>query len=690
MQMNFFKHLPKFFLFSILFLCCFAGFGQQKINTVFKPVTSTSIVRSPNTYFITKDITVAKPVSPLLYGSMMELGFGRSENPWAEMLYNRDFEDDKKVLGQGWLQYDRAAPQLEDWWNTGYDESKWFLKKSPDDTQSTFSKEGDGYWPSAHGKNFISLDNKSKTDAIYFAQDSVYLHKNMGYNFSGLFSNGSYFSADKFSDRIIEVTVGLYADGDFTKPLAEKKLSINTIQFNLFETSLPPVNYEGFATFAIKLDHQKKVSFDLLSLMPANNRKGWRNDVVELAKNNLPSAIMRFPGGCFASLYNWRDGVGKCDQRPVNYETWWGNALVNDVGTGEFVDFCRMTNQEPFLCVPVMFGTPENARDWVDFCNNPKNEQRIKAGYTQPFNVKYWELDNETYRRFDAITYAQRSVEFAKAMKKVDPKIKIVMGNYWVFHDKFKEMLEIAYPYIDVITNRGGSMEEMESDLKVLAAINKKHHTNITLCHTEFRAPLERKGKGTDGLNKPKDANDKETLFTKAVRWEYGMNVLDQFIQFQNFGGDFSFANFVNFSDGWGENLINDPKEGPFLSAVGEAYKFLRKLSIVYPVKIENKNMDGDVVLQAAWNKQKTQFTLIILNFSGVTKELPFNLKDLATSFKATQKIYEIATDKLTDFNSPSHKDAITLKESESQIKGNDFTRSVLPNTATAIVFEVK
>lgn len=652
--------------------------------------SATIIEAQTQAIYIKKNITVAKPVSPLLYGSMMELGFGRSENPWAEMLYNRDFEDDKKVLGQGWLEYDRAAPQLEDWWNTGYDESKWFLKKSPDDTQSTFSKEGDGYWPSAHGKNFISLDNKSKTEAIYFAQDSVYVHKNMGYNFSGLFSNGSYFSADKFSDRIIEVTVGLYADGDFAKPLAEKKLSINTIQFNLFETSLPPINYEGFATFAIKLDHQKKVAFDLLSLMPANNRKGWRNDVVELTKNNLPAAIMRFPGGCFASLYNWRDGVGKRDQRPVNYETWWGNALVNDVGTGEFVDFCRMTNQEPFICVPVMFGTPENARDWVDFCNNPKNEQRIKAGYAQPLNVKYWELDNETYRRLDAITYAKRSAEFAKAMKKVDPKIKIVMGNYWVFHTKFKEMLEITYPYIDVITNRGGSMEEMEGDLKVLAAFNKKHHTNITLCHTEFRAPLKRKGQGTDGLNKPKEDDDKETLFTKAVRWEYGMSVLDQFIQFQNFGGDFSFANFVNFSDGWGENLINVPKEGAFLSSVGEAYEFLRKLSIAYPLKIENKNIDPDVELQAAWNKRKNKFTLIILNYANTTKELQFDLSDLRVSFAAKQKLYVVSANKMTDFNSPAHRNAISSKDSLAEIAGNNFTINASPNSVTAIVFDVK
>ncbi|MEO6135858.1 MAG: hypothetical protein ABIP35_11940 [Ginsengibacter sp.] len=666
------KHFSKYLLFGLL------------ITTV------TNAVAQTKTIFIKKEITVAKPVSPLLYGSMMELGFGRSENPWTEMLYNRDFEETKKVLGQGWLEYDRAKPELEDWWNTGYDESKWYLKKNSEDMLSGFTKVNDNYWPSAHGKNFISLDNKSKTDAIFFAQDSVYVHKNMGYKFSGLFSNGSYFSADKFSDRIIEVRVGLYSNGDITKPLAEKKLSINTIQFNLFETSFPAMDYEGYATFAIKLDHQKKVAFDLLSLMPANNRNGWRNDVVELTKSKIPSAIMRFPGGCFASLYNWRDGIGDRTQRPVNYETWWGNVLVNDVGTIEFVDFCRMTNQEPFICVPVMFGTPENARDWVDFCNNPNNELRKKAGHAQPLNVKYWELDNETYRRLDAITYANKCVEFSKEMKKVDPKIKIVMGNYWLFHAKFKEMLEIAYPYIDVITNRGGSMEELADDIKVLASFNKKHNTNIELCHTEFRAPLERKGKGTDGLNKPKDANDKETLFTKAVRWEYGMSVLDQFIQFQNFGGDFAFANFVNFSDGWGENIINVPKDAAFLSSVGKAYEFLNKLSIAYPLKIENKDADSHIQLQAAWDLKKKKLTLLVLNFSSTKKNLHFNLADLGVSFNSKQKCYTVSASKMTDFNSPEKKNTIISNESVRSIKGNNFSFYVIPNSATAIELDVK
>ncbi|HEY5391973.1 MAG TPA: hypothetical protein VIJ57_07655, partial [Hanamia sp.] len=674
--------IPTIIFFLVPLLFSLEAIAQQKTQN---GATNSSHV----TYIIKKNIIVDKPVSPLLYGTMIELGFGRSDNLCAEMLYNLDFEEDEPISGAGWLEYDRPKSELEDWWHSGYEECKWYLHKNPEDSLSSFTKVSDNYWPASHGKTFISLVNKSGSDNIYFAQDSIYLQKNTGYHFSGLFSNGEYFSADKYSKRSVDVTIGFYPAGDFSHPLEEKTISVNTIQFNSFETDLPAINYQGFATFAIKLAHEKKVSLDLLSLMPADNQKGWRKDVVQLTKNQVGAGIIRFPGGCFASLYNWRDGVGERDQRPVNYKTWWGNVLVNDIGTIEFAEFCRMTKAEPFLCVPVMFGTPENARDWVDFCNSPNNELRKRAGHPKPLQVKYWELDNEPYRKYDAITYAKRCVEFAKMMKKVDPGIKLVMGNYWVFHKKFKEMLDITYPYIDLITNRGGSMEELASDLKVLASFNKMHHTNIRLCHTEFRAPLERAGQGTDGLNKPKE-DDKETLFTKAVRWQYGMSVLDQYIQFQNFGGDFAFANFVNYSDGWGENIINIPKEDPFLSSVGKAMELLHKLPVAYPLKIENKNIDPDVELQAAWNKQKNRFTLIILNYAHAKKELHFDLADLGVSFAAKQKLYIVSANKMTDFNSPAHKDAISNKDSEAQISGRNFSINVVPNSATAIVFDVK
>ncbi|TDG36227.1 hypothetical protein EZJ43_09495 [Pedobacter changchengzhani] len=637
------------------------------------------------TYNIKQDIIVSEPVSPLLYGNLLELGFGRSENIWAELLYNRDFEFDKPYSNEGWLTYDRKTPQLEDWWHSGYEESKWHFVKANTDNSSTGERLTTGYWPTAHGKFFVTLDNKSGNTPVYYAQDSLYLKKGVGYHFSGLFSNGTFFSGDQYG-RKVEVIVGLYPNGDFTKPIVEKTFSINSNQFNKFETDLPPTQYEGRATFAIKLVGKTNLSFDLLSLMPSNNVKGWNGDVVKLMNNSVPAGIIRFPGGCFASLYNWRDGIGKTEDRPVSYDTWWGNIFTNDIGTVEFVDLCKETKAEPLLCVPVMFDTPENARDWVDFCNNPNNELRNRIGRPEPLNVKYWELDNETYRRLDAISYAKKCVEFAKAMKKVDPTIKLIMGNYFVFHDKFEEMLEIASPYIDIISNRGGSVEELTGDLKVLAAFNAKHKTDIKLCHTEFRAPLEIEGPAADGLNKPVNES-KESLFTQSVRWKHGLSILDQYIKYQKFGGAFAFANLVNYTDGWGENEINIAKEGPFLSAVGKSVAFLNKLAISYPLKIENESAVKDVAVQAAWNDKKDQLTIVVLNFSTQKKSLSFNIEDLKNQFKNDQKVITLSAKSLMSFNSPTDKEAVNSINSTMNIKNKKFVLNVNANSATAVEF---
>ncbi|MDQ2752243.1 MAG: hypothetical protein M3R72_04395, partial [Bacteroidota bacterium] len=164
------KYPKIIFFFLALLLFNIGASAQQKIQ-------NSAANSTQDSYIIKKNIIVDKPVSSLLYGSMIELGFGRSENPWAEMLYNRDFEEDETISGAGWLEYDRPKPEQEDWWHSGYEESKWYLHKDADDTLSTSTKVRDGFWPAAHGKTFISLVNKSGKDNIYFAQDSMYIRK---------------------------------------------------------------------------------------------------------------------------------------------------------------------------------------------------------------------------------------------------------------------------------------------------------------------------------------------------------------------------------------------------------------------------------------------------------------------------------------------------------------------------------
>ncbi|MEJ7736415.1 MAG: hypothetical protein WKF97_03220 [Chitinophagaceae bacterium] len=638
-------------------------------------------------YKIKHVITVEKPVSPLLYGSFIELGFGRYDNLWAEMLYNRSFEEDS-AFTTDWVQFTKPQKEMEDWWHSGYEQQPWYLSKSMDDSLSNYDKNR-SYWPACHSKTNINIINKSKTDPVYFAQDGMVIRKGMSYHFSGYFNNGNGFGAEKYSKDQVTIIVGLYKEMDLSQPIVEKTLLINTSSFDKYELELPASDYEGRATFAIKIPANKHIGVDLVSLMPADNIKGWRKDVINTTKTSLGVSYMRFPGGCYASFYDWRDGIGDPFYRSVDLVSFWGSPVINDIGTLEFVEFCRELNAEPQICVPLMFKSIENTLEWLSFCNEPNNKLRAKYGHPEPLNVKYWELENEMYRKMDAITYAGKCAEFSKAMKEIDPTIKTIMGDYWIYNSKLKEMLEIAGPYIDIVNNRGGGIAEQAADIAIIREYNKKNNRSIQICHSEFRAPLERSTKGVDGLNRVESVNN-ESLQNMSVRWAFGMSVLDQFIHFQNFGGDYAYLNFTSLNDTWGENLINISKEGVYLSSSGKALELLNKLQIAYPVEISDKEKDRDIVLQAAWNKEKTSFTLIALNFSGINKACSFNLSDLNTKFDPIKNHAVVYADNLKDFNSPKEHNKIKSIDDKIKIEKNTFSTKLKPYSANAWVFSVR
>jgi alpha-L-arabinofuranosidase len=650
-------------------------------------VTITLSAQNSQHYRVHDSIIVKTPVSPGLYSNFIELGFGRSENARAELLYNRSFEEDHPVTCD-WVQFTRPKPEMEDWWHSGYEEQAWYIHRGSGDTTSRLVKNR-SYWPAAHSKTNISVANRSKTEPVYLAQNGVFIRKNVGYHFSGYFNDGTGFSADKLSKKPIEITIGLYKENDFSKPISEKTLIVNTVQFNEFKLDLPPTDFEGRTTFAIKIPANKRVGVDLLSLIPDDNIKGWRRDVVEMMKTNVPAPIIRFPGGCYASFYNWRDGIGDPFYRPVDFNSYWSSFVMNDIGTIEFVELCREIKSEPQICIPLMFKTVENAVDWLAFCNAPHHALREKYGHPEPLNVKYWEMENEMYRSLDAITYAYKCVEYSKALKAVDPSIKVIMGDYFVFNSKLAEMLEIAGPYIDFVNNRGGSMKEMAADIALVNTYNLKHNRDIKLCHSEFRAPVERNSGGVDGLNKA-EVKQKESLQNMSVRWSYGMSVMDQMIHYQNFGGMFSFAQFTNYNDTWGENLINTTKEGVYLSSAGRAMEFLNRLPIAFPLAVDNKSIDPDIVLQAAWDTEKKHFTLLVLNFSGIEKNKQFDISELRAKFVKEQKHFSVYAEKLTDFNSPANKNKIITEDNSVIIAKTRFNIKLKPYSANAWVFSVK
>lgn len=629
------------------------------LNLLILCLLSISVQAQNTVQIINKDKTDT-PVSPYLWGSFWEMGFGRSDLLWGEELFNRSFENTRPVSeSNSWYTSYCGNIKEAQWWHSGYEEPKWYLL-SDGNKNENLPLIHNNYWPSAHGKYFLQVDNRQKQSSTLLVQDRVYIKKGKGYDVSGLFSCGSYLNEEKFSKDSVLVTIALYKEGDFLIPLSRTELNVNTHQFNLYNASLPVTDYEGWCTYTVEVPAGKLLGIDLLSLMADDVVNGWRRESVELIKNELRPKTLRMPGGCFASLYDWRSGIGPREVRPVNYETWWGSELLNDVGTFELVDLCKAVEAEPFFCVPVMFNDEHNAAEWVDFCNNPGNERRKAYGRVKPLNVKFWELENEPYRRFDAITFSKRCVTFAKAMKAKDPSIKIAVGNYWIFNKNFKEMLEIVGPYIDLITNRGGTPEQMRTDVEILSSYNKEHGTDIKLCHTEYRAPVTRKAGGADGLNK-KEFEGVETLFNASVQWGFAMNMVEEFIAYQNLGGSFFTANYTNLSDGWGECLINNPKEGTFINAPGVAFGLMNSLEISYPQVVEWEKENTDLVMQAAWNKRRDKLTLVMLNFSKDSQTCQINLGALKRSF-CKRKGLKIAPKSAQSYNSVKHPEEVKVE----------------------------
>lgn len=170
---------------------------------------------------IKNNVIVEKPVSPLLYGNQLEIGFGRPENIQAEMLYNRSFEEDQPYTCT-WVERTKPQLELEHWWHSGYEQPAWYLEKDKSDTLSEAEKQRI-YWPAGHGRTTLSVRNKSKTHHVFFAQDGVFVHKNQDYDFSGYFHNGSGFGADKISKHSKEITVGLYAEKKLRQAHRRKK-----------------------------------------------------------------------------------------------------------------------------------------------------------------------------------------------------------------------------------------------------------------------------------------------------------------------------------------------------------------------------------------------------------------------------------------------------------------------------------
>jgi alpha-N-arabinofuranosidase len=131
------------------------------------------------------------------------------------------------------------------------------------------------------------------------------------------------------------------------------------------------------------------------------NTNGVRNDVIDALKK-LKIANLRWPGGCFADTYHWKDGIGPKDKRPAMVNTWWGGVTEdNSFGTHDFLNMCELIGTEPYLAGNVGSGTVQELIDWVQYVNfegkSPMADLRKQNGREKPWHVSYWGVGNEAW-----------------------------------------------------------------------------------------------------------------------------------------------------------------------------------------------------------------------------------------------------------------------------------------------------
>jgi len=257
---------------------------------------------------------------------------------------------------------------------------------------------------------------------------------------------------------------------------------------------------------------------------PIPNVRGIRKDVVAaLKKIKIPN--LRWPGGCFADEYHWKDGIGPRSERPVMINTHWGGVTEdNSFGTHEFLDLCDQLSEpeglrcEPYICGNLGSGTVQEMSQWVEYCNfdgiSPMAQLRRKNGREAPWHVKFWGIGNENWGcggNMSPQFYADNYLRYATYVRKYGntAPYKIACGpndaNYnWTrvlmektFCDRsnFIDGLTLHYYTVPGDWTHKGSATQFE-ETEWLVTMRKAHHMEELVCkHTAIMDEFDPKRK---------------------------------------------------------------------------------------------------------------------------------------------------------------------------------------------------
>ena len=453
--------------------------------------------------------------------------------------------------------------------------------------------------------------------------------------------------------------------------------------------------------FAIKAEKSGSAQFEIIgtgtgsfhvgavSLMPADNLEGFRPDAIAVLKS-LRSGVYRFPGGNFVSAHEWRYAIGQPDRRPPVYDPVWRALQPNDIGTDEFMTLCKLLEVEPYITVNAGTGDAWSAAEYVEYANGaastPMGQQRAANGHPEPYHVKFWGVGNEMwgityqYGAMKLNQFEYKNNQFAKAMKKSDPSIKLIAcGAMPDTMTGSKESLSLGTnlvpPYLSPSDWTGGLLKNCFDNMDLIS----EHYYNYGNTHFSLaegkQVPNDPNEPVTDWMRRPanhirikyEEYKEYEKLIPELITHPKPLNI----DEWAYMGGRYpvypsyawAFHEMFRHSDlfqmagyTFATSLLARTGTNVSLNANGLVFKIYRDHFGSIPIEVSGNtpqpkpadppggeqpldNAGSDtfpVDVAAAWTEDHHELTVAVLNPTDIDQPLKLNITGAALSGKGT------------------------------------------------------
>ncbi|MCR5612519.1 alpha-N-arabinofuranosidase [Treponema sp.] len=423
---------------------------------------------------------------------------------------------------------------------------------------------------------------------------------------------------------------------------------------------------------------------------PDADDQGFRKDVIQMVKD-LNVSLVRYPGGNFLSGYNWKDGIGPRDKRPVRLDRAWHAIEKNQIGIDDFYDWSCKAGTEILGAVNMGTGTPQDAGDLVEYCNFPKgtywSDLRRTNGHENPYGIKTWCVGNEMdgpwqICHLDAHEYGKKALETIKIMKWTDDTIKcVVCGSASTGMPTYPEwdriVLEHTYDQADYISihryfeNFGNdddflaSFYDMDEFIKTSIATCdyvkalKRSSKNMNLSFDEWNIWYQQNQKPHPWMEAPRILEDQYSLLDALAFGGMAITLLNHSDRVKVA----CLAQLVNVI----APIFTEPGKGAFRQAIYWPFKdvsvFGRGTSLKPVVKTENKitNAYGEVpavIFATVLNEEENELSVFALN---TNKEQVSETEIDLSSFGKVEMFYrtELCGKDLSAKNSLENPDAV-------------------------------